>query len=248
MQLGHAVGFPQTKQQKLFEKSFSELSCEIKENVTQDQSASLPPSYDSIFGQFKDTHSSSCSLECLKKVLGMFAGTFGCTLSLMLLLALPLSMIVIGTLYKDDCPIEPFIPIYLIVGGSFGIIKTIVIIIQRILYGEDSFSKDAVSDELPEKTPIAWMLIDSVLNLFLFTWFVAGNIWVYSKYKPYFVPPPHEPMNYCNKNLYMFSFWIITFSYIIMGLICVCTCCLGLCASCTAYFVTSSNNQRNESH
>ena len=149
-------------------------------------------------------------------------------------------------MYKDDCPIEPFIPIYLIVGGSFGIIKTIVIIFQRILYGQDSFSKDAAAVELPEETPIAWMLIDSVLNLFLFTWFVAGNIWVYSKFKPPFAPPPHEPMNYCNKTLYMFSFWIITLSYMIMGLICLCTCCLGLCASCTAYFVTNSSEQRNE--
>ena len=80
MQLGHAIGFPQSlKHQKPFEKSFSELSCEVKENVSHDQSASLPPSYDSIFGQFKDNHSSSCSLECLKKVLAMFAGTCGYT-------------------------------------------------------------------------------------------------------------------------------------------------------------------------
>ena len=147
---------------------------------------------------------------------------------------------VLGVKYKDDCPLEPFIPIYLIVGGSFGVIKTIIVIMQGILYTGDVF-QGRNSEKPVDERPSAWIFIDGFLNLFLFTWFIAGNIWVYSNYKPHFTPPLHQPLNYCNKTLYLFSFWVITVSYIIVCILCLCTCCLGLCASCTAYFVAANN-------
>ena len=137
-----------------------------------------------------------------------------------------------GAKYKDECPVEPFIPIYLIVGGSFGMLKTVIILCQRARGHEDDLDMD-------EDGSMSSKFIDGVLNLFLFTWFIAGNIWIYSKYKPNELPPPHEPLNYCHPTLYMFAFWVITASYILMGFICFCICCLGICASCTAFFVTS---------
>ena len=137
-----------------------------------------------------------------------------------------------GAKYKDECPVEPFIPIYLIVGGSFGMLKTVIVLCQRARGHEDDLDMD-------EDGSMSSKFIDGVLNLFLFTWFIAGNIWIYSKYKPNELPPPHEPLNYCHPTLYMFAFWVITASYILMGFICFCICCLGICASCTAFFVTS---------
>ena len=104
-----------------------------------------------------------------------------------------------GAKYKDDCPVEPFIPIYLIVGGSFGMLKTVIVLCQRASSHEDDLDID-------EDQSMSTKFIDGVLNLFLFTWFIAGNIWVYSKYKPNPRPPLHEPMNYCNPTLYMFAF------------------------------------------
>lgn len=208
--------------------------------------SSQPPSYDSIFGQFQDTtDGGGNSLEYFKTAVIMFLGTAGCTISLMLLLAIPMSMILIGAKFKDDCPVEPFIPIYLIVGGSFGIIKTIIVIIQGILYSGDIFSRNTDKQIQVDERPSVWIFVDGFLNLFLFTWFIAGNIWVYSNYKPHFTPPLHQPMNYCNKTLYLFSFWVITSSYIVIGLLCLCTCCLGMCASCTAYFVAANQNPNN---
>ena len=93
---------------------------------------------------------------------------------------------------------------------------------------------------------MGWMFLDGVLNLFLFTWFVAGNIWVYSKYKPNFVPPVDQPLNYCNKTVYLFAFWVITSSYVILGMICTCTCLLAACASCTALFLTTTTDLNGE--
>ena len=140
----------------------------------------------------------------------------------------------IGAKYKDDCPVEPFIPIYLIVGGSFGMLKTIIVLCQRARTHEDDLDMD-------EDQSMSTKFIDGVLNLFLFTWFIAGNIWVYSKYRPNPSPPPSDPLNYCNPTLYLFAFWVITASYILMGSICFCICCLGVCASCTAFFVTAKD-------
>lgn len=112
-------------------------------------------------------------------------------------------------------------------------IKTVVVLCQR------AANEDYVEGDNEEQSMIG-KLFDGVLNLFLFIWFIAGNFWVYSKYKPNFVPPKHQPLNYCHPTLYLFAFWVITTTYIIMGIILFCICCLGLCASCTAFFVANA--------
>ena len=89
-------------------------------------------------------------------------------------------------------------------------LKTIIVLCQRARTHED----DA---DIDEDQSMSTKFIDGVLNLFLFTWFIAGNIWVYSKYKPNPSQPPSDPLNYCNPTLYVFAFWVITASYILMG-------------------------------
>lgn len=139
-----------------------------------------------------------------------------------------------GAEFKNDCPVEPFIPIYLIVGGAFAMLKTVTILCQRAVTGE------RLDDEPEEEQSMVAKLFDGVFNLFLFIWFIAGNFWIYSKYKPNFTPPKHQPLNYCHPTLYLFAFWVITTSHIILGIIFFCVCCLGMCASCTAFFVANA--------
>ena len=59
------------------------------------------------------------------------------------------------------------IPIYLIVGGSFGIIKNLSSLGQRARNKND---EDA--DEKNAKTNP----FDGILNCFLFAWFIAGEL------------------------------------------------------------------------
>ncbi|XP_029183011.1 transmembrane protein 272-like isoform X3 [Acropora muricata] len=218
--------------ERMSEKSISQIH-EEDDKIWLEEGP--PPSYDSLFGQIKEAkETSDGSFDFCKRVVQLFAGTIGCTIALSLLMALPIAMVIMGAKYKDDCPVEPFIPIYLIVGGSFGMLKTIIVLCQRARTHED----DA---DIDEDQSMSTKFIDGVLNLFLFTWFIAGNIWVYSKYKPNPIPLPSDPLNYCNPTLYMFAFWVITASYILMGSICFCICCLGVCASCTAFFVTAKD-------
>ena len=71
-----------------------------------------------------------------------------------------------GAIYKDDCPRERFIPIYLIVAGSFGIVKNLSSLGQRC---KNKDEEDA--DEKNAKTNP----FDGLVSCFLFAWFIAGG-------------------------------------------------------------------------
>ena len=43
----------------------------------------------------------------------------------------------IGALYKDDCKYQKYIPIYLIIGGSFGVLRTLWMLYQRMCQSND---------------------------------------------------------------------------------------------------------------
>ena len=71
-----------------------------------------------------------------------------------------------GAVYKDDCPAEKYIPIYLMVGGAFGIVKNLINLGQRV-----KNRKEERDEENAKTNPV-----DSLLNCFLFAWFIAGML------------------------------------------------------------------------
>ena len=78
-----------------------------------------PPSYDSLFGRIRDTHKASRNvIDFVVKVILLLLGTIGCTIACSITVVIPVCMIVIGSVYFHDCPAEPYIPIFLIVGGQ----------------------------------------------------------------------------------------------------------------------------------
>lgn len=46
-------------------------------------------------------------------------GTVACTILSLILACIPIAMIYFGIAHMDDCPINKFIPIYLLVSGEF---------------------------------------------------------------------------------------------------------------------------------
>lgn len=185
-----------------------------------------PPSYESLYGKLKAAKAtSSGNVELGKNVCTIIIGTLGFTIFLAILLAIPIAMIAIGAVYKDDCPAERFIPIYLIVGGVFGIIKNISSLGQRAKNKDDEDK-----DEKNAKTNP----FDGLIGCFLFAWFIAGNVWVYRTYNNFSTDP--TAANYCHPTLYYFAFWIITATYIVCGLMCCCICCGGILAACCGAF------------
>ena len=78
-----------------------------------------------------------------------------------------------GGMYKDECPIQPLIPIYLIVAGVFGLIDAIF----RIVF----ISKKAkASTDTAESTGFKAKVgcigcTEGFIGFFLFCWFIAGK-------------------------------------------------------------------------
>lgn len=72
----------------------------------------------------------------------------------------------VGSLKLHMCPVERYIPIYLIVGGSFGILRNSGSLIKK-LYCQKKGSEENSSD-------IA-TIIDSLISCFMLAWFIAGR-------------------------------------------------------------------------
>ena len=98
-----------------------------------------------------------------------------------------------------------------------GIFRNLISLCQKARSNDDD-------GEEKRKNPF-----ESVLDLFLTAWFIAGNVWIYSNYQPSY--NPNDGNDYCDKTLYMFAFWITTSTYILLGTICVCICCIAICAA-----------------
>jgi hypothetical protein len=190
--------------------------------------AEPPPSYDSIFGQVRAVKAeSSGTLDFFKKLLILLLGTIGCTIFVAIFLAIPVSMIAIGSIYLHKCPCEGYIPIYLIVGGCFGVVKNLSNMAQRIK------NKHEDNDEDNARTNP----FDGILNCFLFGWFITGNVWIYSNYGKFTTEMSDPlPVTYCDPTLYWFAFWLTTSTYIIAVLGCCCVCITG----CAVNIVSSS--------
>ncbi|KAL4006775.1 diphosphomevalonate decarboxylase [Sarotherodon galilaeus] len=131
----------------------------------------------------------------------------------------------LGAKYLHECPREHFIPIYLIVVGVFGLILSLLSCLPCARESEEGASN-------PLSTIcIAW---NSLTSVFLFCWFIAGNVWIYSIYQPNYIKNTTDVSSYCNKTLYLFAFWTSTLVYILVGLfflcgslvlMCCCLCC-----------------------
>ena len=125
-----------------------------------------------------------------------------------------------GAKYKNQCPVEDKIPIYLIVAGAIGVFRNLISLGQR---AKQSDNQD--EEEEKKKRPV-----ESILDCFLFVWFICGNVWIYQNYVDVNYVDVSDP-KYCHKTLYLFAFWITTSTYILVGVLCCCVCCVGICAA-----------------
>jgi len=145
------------------------------------------------------------------------AGTVCMTTLLVLGLSVPIASIVIGSLYKDQCPAEPHIPIFLIVLGAFGIIRDLFSCCKVTTTNKD------------EETPPACNIIH-LIDLFLFAWIITGSYWVFRIYAPDYVDSTSAV--YCHKTLYLFSFVLLLIGYAVSALSVFCAICVGICTLC----------------
>ncbi|TKS92887.1 hypothetical protein D9C73_027126 [Collichthys lucidus] len=140
--------------------------------------------------------------------------------SKILLCVMPIAEIAIGAIYLDDCPRQSYIPIYLIVMGVFSLVLALLSCLPCA-----QEPKDGSTNPL-SRICATW---NSLITCFLFCWFIAGNVWIYSIYKPNFDKNTTNVDPYCDKTLYLFAFWVTTLVYIFIALFIVVGCCTLVC-------------------
>jgi len=133
-------------------------------------------------------------------------------------------LLIAGAKYKDDCPVEGMIPIYLIVAGAVSISANFCFCCSNcyIRHEERKGNTFMISEEEANLNPFL-----AVAQLFLFAWFICGNVWIYKNYEPNYSNP--DSSDFCDKTLYLFAFWVTTSNYIIYGVVFIIMCFVSLC-------------------
>ncbi|XP_058832257.1 transmembrane protein 272-like [Topomyia yanbarensis] len=175
-----------------------------------------PPPYESLFGRVREVHKSSTGMwDFMKNVGTLLMGTLGCTFILGITIVVPLSMIALGLIYLRDCPQSKYISLFLVVGGGFGVVKQMLHLSTRV--------RTRIEDQELER--LRQSPTQTMINCFMFAWFIIGSFWVYGIYEPNYDPAKGE---YCNKTLYLFTFWLLTSVYIALGIVTVVLCGVSL--------------------
>lgn len=137
-----------------------------------------------------------------------------------------------GAGYLGECSIEPNIPIYMIVAGICGIIKSIEALMKQIMVCSKASSLQDCLKRWKNHSKlkyflIVWRIADVVFNLLLLGLFIAGSYWIFHVYND--LRKDGFPSSECNNNLYKISFGMMVSIYIILALTCCCVCGCALC-------------------
>jgi len=72
----------------------------------------------------------------------------------------------IGSVYLEQCPIQRFIPIYLIVAGAFGVFQTLFSAVSRV---RNQLLHRTEQNAVPNP-------LSGLISLFLVAWLIAGTL------------------------------------------------------------------------
>lgn len=131
-----------------------------------------------------------------------------------------------GAAYHGQCSVEPLIPIFLIVAGVCGVIKSAETLIKQMVVC-CKLSKTISQHPKLKYLMLVWRVIDFVFNLALFAWFIAGSYWVFHVYAGLQAADFDEKL--CHPVLYKCAFGIMICNYILLCTTCGCVCALSCC-------------------
>ncbi|RNA04446.1 hypothetical protein BpHYR1_036489 [Brachionus plicatilis] len=187
------------------------------------QSENQPPSYESLYDRMRNAHRTirntvrngtidhSSGTQKLSKILISIL-FFG------FLIIMPILQIAIGIAYRNDCPANISIPLWLIVEGIFALLLVISILFFK--YFDCS-------------------LMTSVLGVFLISWLIRGSIWIYGS-KSVISFDSEDDRYYCNPVCFNVAFWSITSIWFLIGFF-ICTLIVAVVCS----KKTNVNSQNN---
>jgi len=176
---------------------------ERQNSVLHSSPDDAPPSYQSLFGQIKEARETSTNYcDFIAKLflmpLGLLIALVILVGSVGLVFGIPVTLLGVGSYYIYDCPLEPGIPIWMVVGGVFMFLH--VLKAQR--EGDNS-------------------CFHVCLLLFYMAWYIAGAVFIYRNTWPEHYERDSEHWDdYCNYTLYMTAFVIVSIMSVIAGLLC----------------------------
>ena len=124
------------------------------------------------------------SLQQLTKFIYLFIAIYGAmdhsvkaafvSLSLLLLMSFPVAMLCLGFIHRHDCPMQPWIPMYLLIGGAGGVVLIILIISLVNFVCHVETRSNCISRCVICITVLYWMLFG--IN-------IAGSVLVFSHWR-----------------------------------------------------------------
>ncbi|CAJ0599207.1 unnamed protein product [Cylicocyclus nassatus] len=185
----------------------------------EEASTDAPPSYERLYGEFRRVDSPKGLAVFFKEAFDFVLGTLAAAVVLAVLNIVPILMIIIGALNRDDCAVNSNIPVWLIVTGIVSLVRSAINFFYRF------------KDQQKQRRPILVRLFDGMLSVFFAIWFILGSIWVYWAYN-HVSYDPHDGPYYCDQLTFVFTFVFITVSYVLMFLTCMFFCCCCCCICC----------------
>ncbi|XP_053361302.1 transmembrane protein 272-like isoform X2 [Clarias gariepinus] len=122
-----------------------------------------------------------------------YTGRIGILLSL-----LPTVMIGLGAKHIYDCPKQPMVPVYLLVGG---LVCLIIQILPYVLCHQSD----------GEPSPLC-RILKALLLAFCPIWLLTGSVFIYEAYEPKY--DFRLSSDYCERIIYKFAFWITNAIYL----------------------------------
>ena len=135
--------------------------------------------------------------------------------------------------YINDCPIQPNLPVYLLVAGAMGLVRVLNLLwkqfrrrrlrkLEGIELDQEEETDSGRCSRLqalhfyfhPPLISDGSRFTDAVLNLFLLAWFVVGQYWAWTAYLPNFEFGLENPHNYCHRNVFVFVLVHLAFVYL----------------------------------
>ncbi|CAF3424740.1 unnamed protein product [Rotaria socialis] len=144
-----------------------------------------------------------------------FFGSAYLLISLLLFAGVPLSQFVIGFIYIGQCTIRPFIFIYMILSGAFGIAFVVVGLIIYMQTNKEAPIMPYGGSRSNQMILKVLFPIFLILFLCVIGWFIAGQVIVFEVKTTVELFDPVLP-EYCHGNLYKPAYILIFVDYLII--------------------------------
>ncbi|XP_015123736.1 uncharacterized protein LOC107045850 [Diachasma alloeum] len=182
--------------------------------------------YGSLVFQLKESHrEANGTCDFVLKAMRVVSKTMVVTICLVCLSTVPLLMLIMGLQYIKDCPKEPHIPVYMIVGGTLGSVRMFWALYSQIRSRrlENTITPHENSNISPMQ------LVSITLTVFLSGWFALGNYWILRIKWPEYTSTMFEPDRWCHKTLYVFAIVHLGIVYAAIGMSIVTAIGLAIC-------------------